>query len=437
MSKIFTITEGLENMGALRTGGQGSVYKGRRMGPIITAVKLLPTPIYTEDENDKNFRNFQNEVDKLKKVNQVPNPNVVKIINSGLTESGSFPFIEMEFIEGPDLEELLKPPHQKIFTIKETIKLAEQLANALAHCHQFGVKHGDIKSNNVKYNAYSGNYVLLDFGLAIMSDEQRRTSMRHAGAIEFMAPEQNTGEILFQTDIYSFGVVIFELLAGQVPFPLADNGETSRNTVMVAHMESPVPDLLAIRRKNLPDDWSVTVKEQEMQVPAPLLQIIYKCLEKDPQKRFANGGQLQAALLQHQAEPAAAANIIIPTAHNQALNNDPITNQGVGATNTISLPRPYFFGGLAIFMLAVIFALVGMFHKKVEYITVAPYKPFWEMFPKYKPKVIPHSKLSTDTTLNTTLSVDDSIKMANYRQTLIHAHKKSAKPKRKKFLGIF
>src|ERR1700744_378098 len=125
-------------MGALRTGGQGSVYKGRRMGPIISAVKLLPTPIMTEDAQDKNFRNFQNEVEKLKKVNEQPNPNVVKILSSGLTESGSFPFIEMEFIEGPDLEELLKPPHEILFTIKEVLKLADHLANALAHCHLVG-----------------------------------------------------------------------------------------------------------------------------------------------------------------------------------------------------------------------------------------------------------------------------------------------------------
>src|SRR6202012_5993574 len=86
MSKVFTITEGLENMGALRTGGQGAVYKGRRMGPIITAVKILPTPIHAEDEEDKNYRNFQNEVSKLKKVNEQPNPNVVTILSSGLTE---------------------------------------------------------------------------------------------------------------------------------------------------------------------------------------------------------------------------------------------------------------------------------------------------------------------------------------------------------------
>ena len=111
MAKVFTIAEGLENMGALKTGGQGSVYKGRRIGEIITAVKLLPTPIYSESAADKNFADFRNEVEKLKKVNENPNPNVVKILNSGISESGSFPFIEMEFIEGPDLEDLLKHPH--------------------------------------------------------------------------------------------------------------------------------------------------------------------------------------------------------------------------------------------------------------------------------------------------------------------------------------
>jgi serine/threonine protein kinase len=296
MSKVFSITKGLENMGALRTGGQGSVYKGRRMGPVISAVKLLPTPIHTENNDDKNFRNFQNEVEKLKKVNEQANPNVVKILSSGLTESGGFPYIEMEFIEGPDLEELLKPPHDPVFTIKEALKLADQLANALAHCHMAGVKHGDIKSNNVKYNIHTGNYVLLDFGLAIMSDEQRRTSIRHAGAIEFMAPEQNTGAMYFQTDIYSYGIILYELLAGRVPFPLNDGGETSRNAVMVAHMESPVPDLMELRQQNLPNGWPAEKKGQELYVLQWLLQLIGTCLEKDPEKRYASGMALQEAL---------------------------------------------------------------------------------------------------------------------------------------------
>jgi len=299
MSKVFTITEGLENMGALRTGGQGSVYKGRRIGPIISAVKLLPTPIHTESTDDKNYRNFLNEVDKLKKVNEVPNPNVVKILNSGITDSGSFPFIEMEFIEGPDLGELLSPPHDKIFTLKDTVKLADQLACALAHCHKVGVKHGDIKSNNIKFNVHSGNYVLLDFGLSIMSDEERRSSMRHAGAIEFMAPEQNEGKMLFQTDVYSYGVILYELLAGEVPFPLKDNGETARNTVMVAHMESPVPDLLHLRKQNLPADWPKAQRQAEMNVPDWLLKLIYKCLEKSPENRYVDGVALHDAIVQN------------------------------------------------------------------------------------------------------------------------------------------
>ena len=239
-------------MGAMKTGGQGSVYKARRIGEIITAVKLLPTPIYSESEQDKNFISFQNEVRKLIKVNEEPNPNVVKILSSGITDSGSFPFIEMEYIEGPDMEELLKPPNDPVFTIKEAIKVAEQLSNALAHCHKLDVKHGDIKSNNVKFNKHAGNYILLDFGLAAMSDEQRRTSLRHAGAIEFMAPEQSAGQLFFQTDVYGFGVILFELLAGRVPFPLTDNSESARNMVMVAHMESQPPDLKELRRQNLP-----------------------------------------------------------------------------------------------------------------------------------------------------------------------------------------
>ncbi len=296
MSKVFNITDGLENLGALRTGGQGSVYKARRTGSYITAVKLIPTPVSAEDENDRNFRNFKNEVEKLKRVNEEPNPNVVRILSSGVTDSGSFPFIEMEYIEGPDLEELLKPPHDPLFTIKEAIKLADQLACALSHCHIAGVRHGDIKSNNVKFNIHSGNYVLLDFGLAVMSDEQRRTSMRTAGAIEFMAPEQNEGQMLFQTDIYSYGVVLFEVLTGQVPFPLKDGGETARNVVRLQHMEEPVPDLLQIRRVNLPSDWSDERKAMERQVPDWLVTVIKTCLNKKPEDRYANGMALHEAM---------------------------------------------------------------------------------------------------------------------------------------------
>ncbi|MCJ8211035.1 serine/threonine protein kinase [Mucilaginibacter sp. RS28] len=324
MSKVFTITEGLENLGALRTGGQGSVYKARRIGPLITAVKLIPTPIYSENEDDKNYRNFLNEVEKLKRVNQQPNPNVVKILSSGVTESGSFPYIEMEYIEGPDLEELLKPPHDKIFTIKEVIKVADQLACALSHCHNVGVRHGDIKSNNVKFNIHSGNYVLLDFGLAVMSDEQRRTSLRNAGAIEFMAPEQNEGRMLFQTDVYSYGIILFELLAGRVPFPLNDNGENARNNVRLQHIEQPVPNLLALRKENMPESWPEDKKAMEMQVPDWLIALINKCLAKKPEQRYADGMALHEAINEHSISGGTNAELQAENDRLRALLYDPV-----------------------------------------------------------------------------------------------------------------
>jgi serine/threonine protein kinase len=386
MSKVFTITEGLENMGALRTGGQGSVYKGRRMGPIISAVKLLPTPIFTEDKSDKNLKAFENEVAKLKKVNEVPNPNVVKILNSGLTESGSFPFIEMEFIDGPDLEELLKPPHEKIFTIKETIKVADQLANALSHCHMVGVKHGDVKSNNVKYNIHSGNYVLLDFGMAIMSDEQRRTSMRHAGAIEFMAPEQNTGAMLFQTDIYSYGVILYELLAGQVPFPLADTGETSRNTVMIAHIESAVPDLMALRATNLPKAWPKEKKDQEMRVPNWLLQIIATCLEKDPEKRYASGMALQEAMVEGSVEAVITEeDTVVNTQAVMAKESKTfVSDRPVHRVDddTVHVLRPIFYGIIALLVMSVGFSLYLLVQKTGSKQPVAVSRPDSVVVPK-------------------------------------------------------
>lgn len=296
MAKVFTITEGLENMGALSTGGQGSVYKAKRMSTVITAVKLLPTPIHSESADDKHFRDFQNEVAKLRKVNQDPSPNVVKILHSGLTETGSLPFIEMEYIEGPDLQDLLRPPHNPVFTIREATKLAFHLASALAHCHKAGVKHGDIKSNNVKFNTTTGNYVLLDFGLSVMSEEDRRSSLRNAGAVEFMAPEQHNGEMLLQSDVYSYGVVLFELIAGTVPFPLINRNESSRNTVMLSHIEKELPDILALRRANAPSSWSEKEKEQELKVPLWLLQVVAKCLEKNPAHRFQHGMALYEAI---------------------------------------------------------------------------------------------------------------------------------------------
>lgn len=378
MSKVFTITEGLENLGALRTGGQGSVYKGRRMGPILTAIKLLPTPIHTENDEDKNFRSFRNEVTKLQKVNEQPNPNVVKILSWGITDSGSFPFIEMEYIEGPDICDLLQPPHDKVFTLKEVIRVADQLAGALAHCHNVGVKHGDIKSNNLKYNIHTGNYVLLDFGLAIMTEEQRRTSIRHAGAIEFMAPEQHEGKMLPQTDIYSYGIILYELLTGDVPFPLTGGGDAGRNTVMLAHIESAVPDLLAARKKAIPKLWDKEKQTQEMLVPQWLLQVIAKCLQKNPEDRYASGKELDATIITGSLSAAdgnsqqAGLNAIALQNENEKLKTEllryqnikPLIAEPVDDETRVSLSKPFYYTLVTLLIMFIGLSVYSTFYKK-------------------------------------------------------------------------
>jgi eukaryotic-like serine/threonine-protein kinase len=83
-----------------------------------------------------------------------------------------------------------------------------------------------------------------------------------------------------------------------VPFPLHDSGETARNAVMVAHMETPVPDLMELRKKNLPTGWPKQKRDLEMRVPQWLLTLISTCLEKDPEKRYPSGMALQEALFE-------------------------------------------------------------------------------------------------------------------------------------------
>jgi len=446
MGRVFTIAEGLENLGALRSGGQGSVYKGRRMGPIITAVKILPTPIHSESEDDKNYRNFRNEVEKLKKVNEIPNPNVVKILSSGITESGSLPYIEMDFIEGPDLEDLLKAPHEAIFTIKEVIKLAEQLASALAHCHRVGVKHGDIKSNNVKFNIHSGNYVLLDFGLSVMSEEQRRSSMRNAGAIEFMAPEQHEGQMLFQTDIYSYGIVLYELLAGQVPFPLQDNGEKARNSVMIAQLETPVPDILELRKKHLPESWTANQQEREMQVPAWLLNLIANCLEKLPENRYSNGTELQENILvnsiSHGLDDPSVYNVALLKAENEKLQTQLYRyhQQEINAKRTsVKVPKTIF--GLLIFLLLSGFTLGGyvIYKKKLSNLFAAKNTVTNPVVIDSTAKTNPSETNQSDTSAvkpvnQQSLNFPDNDSV-NKPTPIIK--KKPHKKKKKKFLGIF
>ena len=296
MPKEVRITRGLESMGALRSDGSGSVLKGKRKGDLLTAIKILPVTISPRSQaNDQ----FQAAAEQLKRINLDPNPNLVKILYYGISELGSHPFIETEFVEGPDLQELLQPPYDAVFTLFEVLKVADHLANALAQAHRVGVIHGNIKNTNVKFDMDSADYVLVGFGLSTLTAKQLQSLKPEDSP--FLAPEQRAGKYLFQSDIYSYGMILYHLLTGGAPFlrfESTDAGSSSRAALTV---------LLDTRKENMPDSWTADQKQQEQKVPEWLLDIIARCLQVNPLERYASGEELQSALVEHSVTEAGGA----------------------------------------------------------------------------------------------------------------------------------
>ncbi len=290
MAETSTIAEGLENLGTLKQDGNGSVYKARRNGDVITAVKVLPVSVNSEDPLDKKLVDFKDDLLKLKQINKEPNPNIVRILNSGITDSGNCPYIEMEFIEGPDLETLLKAPGRPVFPLTEVIKVAEHLSNALAHWHRHNLVHGNFNIKSIKFNNNTGNYVLVDLGLPVMSLQQINNHLQDA---ESVSPEQREGNALFQSDVYGFGVILFQLLTGNLPEAAQGKSEKNGEAAAAKTNGVSVAGIQPLRQKRIPHAWPEEKKLQEMAIPNWLVSMVNKCLEKNPADRFANGMELQ------------------------------------------------------------------------------------------------------------------------------------------------
>ena len=290
--------EGLENVHAINESGEGTVFRGRRVREIETVVKVLPYPVHIRRKDDPATIVYLREIKRLRHLNQVFNIHLVKILNTGVNEKDLFPFIESEFIKGPDLEELMSFPNRAVFRTAEVIDLATQMADALAHCHSALVKHGRINSNNIRLNTETGFYTLLNFGRTLLTDEQRKNEVTNTRAPEYLAPEQYEGEILFETDIYSLGVILFQVLTGTLPGP--PTAGVARTLAAATEPAISVgQQIKEQRRENLPLSWSDAEKAEEMNIPVWLLNIVAICLQEEPSKRYSNGIKLQEAIKSH------------------------------------------------------------------------------------------------------------------------------------------
>lgn len=247
-------------------GGMGVVYKAKQKSlDRMAAVKMLP-PTYNGEILDR----FLQEAKLAARLNH---PNIIQIISQGVVED--HPYFAMEYVDGFGLEEAI--PRFKDLKFEKARHIIRQVALALSCAHREGVIHRDIKASNIMINEW-GDVKVMDFGLAKATQEMNHITQTGVilGTPSYMAPEQFSGkEIDHRVDIYSLGILFFELVTGRVPF----KGDTNM-IILYKHMnESP----------NRPSLYNP-------QIPLSLERIILKCLEKDPNDRYQKAEDVVKAL---------------------------------------------------------------------------------------------------------------------------------------------
>jgi serine/threonine-protein kinase len=250
-------------------GGMSSVYKARdTLLERNVALKILHPQYGDDDEYVERFRREARAVARLS------HPNIVTVIDRGEDANGH-QFIVFEYVDGENLKELIDRTGP--LPVRRAIELTLQIAHALAFAHEHGLVHRDVKPQNVLLND-AGEAKVTDFGIARSLDVDRGMTQTGTvlGTSNYIAPEQASGRpVEARTDVYSLGVVVYELLTGEVPFP----GE---NFVAVAmkHINEPPPSLL----------------EKRPDAPIRLVAAVDRALAKDPDDRFPTMADFAAEL---------------------------------------------------------------------------------------------------------------------------------------------
>jgi hypothetical protein len=249
----------------LGRGGMGEVYRAEdlRLTQVL-AIKFLPEAL-SRDEGA--LSRFHSEV---RVARQVSHPNVCRVFDIG--DADGVPFLTMEYVDGEDLSSLIRRigrlPQDK------AIEVSRQVCAGLAAAHERGVVHRDLKPSNVMLDG-AGKARITDFGLAGIAANMQGAEVR-AGTPAYMAPEQLAGkEVTVKSDIYSLGLVMYELLTGRR-----------------AYDATTLPELMKSREEGTITNPSAIVKDLD-----PLIErVILRCVDKDPLKRPSSALQVAAAL---------------------------------------------------------------------------------------------------------------------------------------------
>lgn len=309
-------------------GANAHVYKVRHAElEYVRAIKVLND--YIERKSERTYQSFLKECKTLLAIGNGAHPNIVRIYGPNLIENKAI--VEMDYVQGITLDSYIK---RKRFLDYEEIKsFIHDIVGALAYTHydiykclmdpekddlqpdpndgqkflissekeaalvkKYGIAHNDLHSNNIMRRDYDGRFVLLDFGLAVQDGKCIKSSRVGDGNPEYQAPEKFDSETVDpRSDVYSLGILMYEMLAGRVPFELeyAEDGKVSRraiNDVLNKHLKSSPPPILPFRMEAF--EASIPGAVYQRDYPEWLDGVIMKCLAKKPEDRFKNAKEL-------------------------------------------------------------------------------------------------------------------------------------------------
>lgn len=266
-------------------GGMADVYKAQdKLLDRAVAVKILHQQYANDAEFVEKFRREATAAAKL------AHPNIVNIYDVG--EDGGSQYIVMEYVSGPTLKEVIQ--QKGCLEPIEAVRIAKEIASALESAHRNNLVHCDIKPHNILVMP-DGHIKVTDFGIArAVSASTMTYSGSVMGSVHYFSPEQAKGTVITtKSDVYSLGVVLYEMLTGQLPF----NGETSVSIALKHLQEEPVP-----------------IRQLNPSIPPVLEAIVQKAMSKDPADRpsstelYADLNQAKAMLADRGTSQEAVSN---------------------------------------------------------------------------------------------------------------------------------
>lgn len=264
-----------EIMEVIGVGGMAVVYKAfDNIDHRIVAVKILKQEYLANEDFKRRFRN------ESKAIAVLSHPNIVKVYDVSFGDA--IQYIVMEYIEGITLKEYIT--QQGVVNPREAIYFITQILRALNHAHDKGIVHRDIKPQNILLIS-DGTIKVTDFGIARMSENATRTMTDGAiGSVHYISPEQAKGSITdSRTDLYSAGVILYEMLTGKLPFQ-------SDNAVSVALMQ-------------LQND-PVKPREINPSIPKGLEEIVIRAMQKNQADRYQSAAEMISDIMAYKNNPS-------------------------------------------------------------------------------------------------------------------------------------